>query len=650
MHIPDADRIRDDIVGYLRQHEEKDLLRLLTCGSVDDGKSTLIGRLLYDTRMIYEDQLAAVIKDSLVHGTTGTDFDPALLTDGLKAEREQGITIDVAYRYFSTSKRKFIIADTPGHEQYTRNMATGASNCNLAVVLIDARNGVVTQTKRHSFIVSLLGIRHVLVAINKMDLLDWSQDVYETIRRDYNDFVARLGFGDIHFIPISALHGDNIVTPSPNLPWYRGPTLLHHLENVNIVTDRNLIDLRFPVQYVIRPNLDFRGFAGTVASGVLRVGDEVMALPSKQLSRVKSIVTQDGTLDGAFPPMAVTVTLADEIELSRGSLLVHPNNVPRVDSNVEAMLVWMDETPAREGTSFLVKHATNVIPGALAEIRYRMDVNSMRRMPAAEPGQPAALRLNEIGRVHLTLHRPLAFDPYTRNRQMGAFILIDRLTNATVAAGMIVDRAIGRGRRAGKDEPVSQNLSQETSAVSLDQRQALLRQRGGTVWLTGLSGSGKSTIARELEQRLFAEGHLCYVLDGDNVRHGLNRDLGFSAADRTENIRRLGEVARLFNEAGVIVITAFISPYRQDRARARDIVGAGRFFEVFVDAPLEVCETRDPKGLYRKARAGQIPEFTGISAPYEAPEEPSLIVDTTALSPGDAAARIIECIAPLFAE
>ena len=478
MHIPDADRIRDDIVGYLRQHEEKDLLRLLTCGSVDDGKSTLIGRLLYDTRMIYEDQLAAVIKDSLVHGTTGTDFDPALLTDGLKAEREQGITIDVAYRYFSTSKRKFIIADTPGHEQYTRNMATGASNCNLAVVLIDARNGVVTQTKRHSFIVSLLGIRHVLVAINKMDLLDWSQDVYETIRRDYNDFVARLGFGDIHFIPISALHGDNIVTPSPNLPWYRGPTLLHHLENVNIVTDRNLIDLRFPVQYVIRPNLDFRGFAGTVASGVLRVGDEVMALPSKQLSRVKSIVTQDGTLDGAFPPMAVTVTLADEIELSRGSLLVHPNNVPRVDSNVEAMLVWMDETPAREGTSFLVKHATNVIPGALAEIRYRMDVNSMRRMPAAEPGQPAALRLNEIGRVHLTLHRPLAFDPYTRNRQMGAFILIDRLTNATVAAGMIVDRAIGRGRRAGKDEPVSQNLSQETSAVSLDQRQALLRQRG----------------------------------------------------------------------------------------------------------------------------------------------------------------------------
>jgi bifunctional enzyme CysN/CysC len=648
MTIPDAQLIEQDIEAYLRQHEEKDLLRFLTCGSVDDGKSTLIGRLLYDTRMIYEDQLAAVMKDSLVHGTTGTDFDPALLTDGLKAEREQGITIDVAYRYFSTSKRKFIIADTPGHEQYTRNMATGASNCDLAIVLIDARNGVTVQTKRHSFIASLLGLRHVVVAVNKMDLVDWSQAVFERIRSEYNDVVARLEFGDIHFLPMSALKGDNVVDASPHMPWYQGPTLLHHLENVNIVTDRNLIDLRFPVQLVIRPNLDFRGVAGTVAAGVIRVGDEVMALPSKRLSRVASIVSFDGPLERAFPPMAVTVTLADEIDVSRGDMLVHANNVPRSGTDFEAMLVWMSETPVREGTGFLIKHTTNTLPGALSQIRYRVDVNSMRKMPAGEGGLAPTLQLNEIARVHITLHRPLAFDPYSRNRQTGAFILIDRLSNITVAAGMILDRAVERGRKDEADQPVSQNLSHEESLVPAAERHALVRQRGGTLWLTGLSGSGKSTIARELERQLIAAGHLCYVLDGDNIRRGLNRDLGFSASDRTENIRRIAEVARLFNDAGVIVITAFISPYREDRSQARAIVGAERFFEIYVDTPLPVCESRDPKGLYRKARAGEIPQFTGISAPYEPPADPALVLDTVALSPTGCAARLTEAIAGLL--
>jgi bifunctional enzyme CysN/CysC len=648
MAIPNARLIEQDIDAYLRQHEEKDLLRFLTCGSVDDGKSTLIGRLLYDTRMIYEDQLAAVMKDSLVHGTTGTDFDPALLTDGLKAEREQGITIDVAYRYFSTSKRKFIIADTPGHEQYTRNMATGASNCDLAIVLIDARNGVTVQTKRHSFIVSLLGLRHVVVAVNKMDLVDWSAAVFEQIRREYSDVVARLEFSDIHVLPISALQGDNVVDPSPRMPWYKGPTLLHHLENVSIVSDRNLIDLRFPVQLVIRPNLDFRGFAGTVASGVVRVGDEVMALPSKRLSRVTSIVSYDGPLERAFPPLAVTLTLADEIDVSRGDMLVHPNNVPRSGTDFEAMLVWMSETPAREGNSFLVKHTTNTLPGALSQIRYRFDINTMRKMPRGEDGQAPALQLNDIARVHLTLHRALAFDPYTRNRQTGAFILIDRLTNATVAAGMIVDRAVEQGRRGDDHQPVSRNISPEGSLVPTAQRQALLRQRGGTIWLTGLSGSGKSTIARELERQLMAAGHVCYVLDGDNIRHGLNRDLGFSATDRTENIRRIAEVARLFNEAGVIVITAFISPYREDRAQARTIIGGERFFEVYLDTALGVCESRDPKGLYRKARAGEIPQFTGVSAPYEPPEAPELVLDTAALAPDACATRLVEMIAGLL--
>jgi bifunctional enzyme CysN/CysC len=627
--VKERELIASDISAYLRRHEEKDLLRLLTCGSVDDGKSTLIGRLLYDSHMIYEDQLAAVMKDSKVHGTTGDNFDPALLTDGLKAEREQGITIDVAYRYFSTDKRKFIIADTPGHEQYTRNMATGASTCNLAVILIDARHGVITQTKRHSFICSLLGIRHIVVAVNKMDLMDWSEEVFEKIRQDYNAFAARLAFSDVHFIPLSALKGDNVVGKSSNMPWYDGPGLLHHLENVNIATDRNLIDMRFPVQHVLRPHLNFRGFSGTMASGIMRKGDAVMSLPSRRTSQIKSIIGPDGEVGEAFAPMAVTVTLEDEIDASRGNMLVPVNNQPHVGNEFDAMVVWMGETPAQKGRSYFIKQTTNLVPGVLADIRYKVDVNTMHRRKE----EVSALEMNEIARVQITLHRAIAFDPYEKNRQTGAFIIIDRMTNVTVGAGMIVDRAVSASKNAA---PVSRNIIKSDSLVSAEERQKLLLQTGATLWLTGLSGSGKSTVARELERELIAQGHVCYILDGDNIRHGLNRDLGFSAEDRKENIRRIAQVARLFNEAGVIVITAFISPYREDRAGARDVIGADRFIEVYLDTPLEICELRDPKGLYKKARSGEIPQFTGISDPYEAPVNPELILNTAELTVADA--------------
>jgi bifunctional enzyme CysN/CysC len=659
--IQEEELIRGDITGYLHRHETKDLLRFLTCGSVDDGKSTLIGRLLYDSHMIYEDQLEKVAKDSKVYGTTDDDFDPALLTDGLKAEREQGITIDVAYRYFSTDKRKFIIADCPGHEQYTRNMATGASTCNLAVILIDARYGVITQTKRHSFICSLLGIKHVIVAVNKMDLVDWSQEVYEKIVDDYNAFVSRLNFSDIHFIPMSALKGDNVVDHGGNLTWYDGSTFLHHLENVNISTDRNLIDMRLPVQYVLRPNLDFRGFSGTMASGVIRVGDEVASLPSRQQSRVKAIYGPDGEVDQAFAPQAVTVTLEDEIDVSRGNMLVPVNNLPHIGNEFEAMVVWMHEDAAQSGKSYLIKHTSSMIPGVLSDIRYKVDVNTMRRaddldaggaggkaqgeqesMPHA-PGamqDAAQLQLNEIGRCHITLHRPIAFDPYERNRSTGAFIIVDRLTNITVAAGMIVDRIVSKpGHQKG---PVSQNIVKTDSLVSEEDRMKLLGQKGATVWLTGLSGSGKSTIAKQLEKDLIDQGHLCYILDGDNVRHGLNRDLGFSMEDRRENIRRIAEVAALMNDAGVIVITSFISPYISDRAAAREVIGDAAFVEVFVDTPIEVCEERDPKGLYKKARAGEIQQFTGISDPYEAPQDAEITLPTVDITPEKGAAVIID--------
>jgi len=638
--IQEEDLIRGDISKYLQRHETKDLLRFLTCGSVDDGKSTLIGRLLYDSHMIYEDQLEKIAKDSKVYGTTDEDFDPALLTDGLKAEREQGITIDVAYRYFSTDKRKFIIADCPGHEQYTRNMATGASNCNLAVILIDARHGVITQTKRHSFICSLLGIKHVIVAVNKMDLVDWSEERYEQIKDEYNAFVARLNFADIHFIPMSALKGDNVVEHSEHLTWYDGPTFLHHLESVNISTDRNLIDMRFPVQYVLRPNLDFRGFSGTMASGVLRVGDEVASLPSRQQSKIKAIYGPDGEIEEAFTPQAITVTLEDEIDVSRGNMLVPVKNIPHIGNEFEAMVVWMHEDAAQSGKSYLVKHTSSMIPGVLSDIRYKVDVNTMKRDKNVEAGESVtALELNEIGRCHITLHRPIAFDSYERNRATGAFIIVDRLTNVTVGAGMIVDRIVSRpGHKKG---PVSQNIVKSESLVSAEDRQKLLGQKGATVWLTGLSGSGKSTIAQQLEKELTEQGHLCYILDGDNVRHGLNRDLGFSMEDRKENIRRIAEVAALMNDAGVIVITSFISPYISDRAAAREVIGDESFIEVFIDTPIEVCEQRDPKGLYKKARSGEIQQFTGVSDPYEAPQDAELTLSTEALNPSQSARMVI---------
>ena len=638
--IQEEELIRSDISEYLNRHETKDLLRLLTCGSVDDGKSTLIGRLLYDTHMIYEDQLEKVTKDSKVYGTTGEDFDPALLTDGLKAEREQGITIDVAYRYFSTDRRKFIVADCPGHEQYTRNMATGASTCDLAVILIDARHGVITQTRRHSFICSLLGIKHVVVAVNKMDLVDWSEEVYSKIVEDYNAFVARLNFSDIHFIPMSALKGDNVVSHSENLSWFDGATFLHHLESVNISSDRNLVDMRFPVQYVLRPNLDFRGFSGTLASGVIRKGDAVASLPSRQESTIKAIYGPDGEMEEAFSPQAITVTLNDEIDVSRGNMLVPVKNIPHIGNEFEAMVVWMHEEQALAGKSYLIKHTSSMVPGVLSDIRYRVDVNTMKRDQNTAETSISDLKLNEIGRCHITLHRPIAFDPYERNRATGAFIIVDRLSNVTVGAGMIVDRIVSKpGHRK---DPVSQNIVKSDSLVSAEDRQMLLNQKGATIWLTGLSGSGKSTIAKQLEKDLMEQGHLCYILDGDNIRHGLNRDLGFSMEDRKENIRRIAEVASLMNDAGVVVITAFISPYISDRAAAREVIGDDAFVEVFVDVPVEVCEQRDPKGLYKKARAGEIQQFTGISDPYEAPQNAEMIISFEQLPVAEASTMIVD--------
>jgi bifunctional enzyme CysN/CysC len=613
-----------DVEAYLHQHEQKDLLRFLTCGSVDDGKSTLIGRLLYDSKMIYEDQLAAVVRDSVVHGTTDTDFDPALLTDGLKAEREQGITIDVAYRYFSTDKRKFIIADTPGHEQYTRNMATGASTCDLAIILIDARLGVLEQTRRHSFIASLLGIRHIVVAVNKMDLVGFSEEVFDRIRRDYEGFAAKLSFADLYFLPMSALRGDNVVDPSPHMPWFKGAPLLNHLETVPISGDRNLIDFRFPVQHVLRPNLDFRGYAGTVASGIVRKGDEVMVLPSRRTTRVKSIVTYDGEIDEAFAPMAITLTLENQVDISRGDMLVHPKNVPHFGHEFDAVLVWMNEDALKLNHEYLIKCTTNLVTGMITHLHYRFDINTLHRVPAG------VLQVNEIGRVNLAVTRPLAYDSYVHNRATGAFIVVDRVTNSTVGAGMIQDRDHTlHARKPPTQRPVSENIRREVSFVSPEERARLMRQRPATLWLTGLSGSGKSTVAKQLERDLVTAGQAAFILDGDNIRHGLNRDLGFSAEDRTENIRRIAEVARLFNDAGVMVITSFISPYREDRAHAATIIGDERFLEVYVDTPIEVCEQRDPKGLYKKARAGEIERFTGISAPYEAPASPALVLKTT---------------------
>lgn len=612
--------------AFLKQVQEADLLRFTTAGSVDDGKSTLIGRLLHDSKNIYEDHLASLTNDSIKAGREEIDF--ALLTDGLRAEREQGITIDVAYRHFATPKRRFIIADTPGHEQYTRNMVTGASTANLAVILIDVQKGVVTQSKRHGFIASLLGIPHMVVAVNKMDLAGYSQSAFERIREQYSEFCAKLPARDVVFIPMSALRGDNVVERSANMQWYDGPPLLSHLENVHIASDHNLIDLRFPVQYVLRPHRGFRGYCGTVASGVLRVGDEVIALPSGRTTRVRQILAAGEETDHAFPPQSIVVCLEDEIDLSRGDMIAHAANRPWIATNVEAMLIWMDTKPLELGKQYVIKHTTRTVRGRLTELKYRIDPNTLHRE------QAGSLGLNDIGRIGLELMRPILCDEYSRNRQTGSFILIDPLTNFTCGAGIVIDRSHRYAAEALRQAQGAQgrHITRHIGHVSTQDREKLFGHRPVTVWLTGLSGSGKSTLAYALEKRLTEQGHACFVLDGDNVRQGLNRDLGFSADDRAENIRRVAEVAKLFNDAGLIVITAFISPFRADRAEAREIIGDDRFIEVFVDAPLETCEARDPKGLYAKARAGEIAEFTGVSSPYEPPESPAVLVRTAEMS------------------
>ena len=611
-------------------------------GSVDDGKSTLIGRLLYDAQCVYEDHLRALQADSIRFGT-GPAVDFALLTDGLKAEREQKITIDVAYRYFSTPKRHFIIADTPGHEEYTRNMATGASTANVAIILIDARHGVLTQTKRHSFIASLLRIPRVLVAVNKMDLVDYSQSVFERIVAEYREFATRLGVLDVKFVPISALMGDNVVHRSSAMPWYRGEAILEHLEDVYIGSDRNLVDFRLPVQYVVRPSAEFRGFSGQIASGVVKVGDAVLVLPSMKTSRIKSLFVAGEAQDYAFCPMSVTLTLEDEVDVSRGDMLVHSKNLPKVQSVFEGMVVWMAHEPMCPDRIYLVKHTTRTTKASIAKIEYRIDVNTLSRLP------PAPLALNEIGRIVFQATRALFLDSYAQNRLTGSFIIVDPDTNNTVGAGMVIDRIPeGQLRAPVADAPRSQNVRREEGYVTVQDRERLLGQRAVTIWLTGLSSSGKSSIARETERRLHAAGRHVSVLDGDNLRLGLNRDLAFSRADRSENIRRAAEVARLLNDAGIVVLVPVISPYTLDRENARRVIGDARFYEVHVATPLEVCESRDAKGLYRKARAGELEEFTGISAPYEAPERPFFRLDTTGRTVQECAEELVSQVRPFI--
>jgi bifunctional enzyme CysN/CysC len=627
----ETDGAARDIHAYLAQHERKDLLRFLTCGNVDDGKSTLIGRLLHDSKLIYEDQLAAVQADSRKFSTTG-GVDLALLVDGLQAEREQGITIDVAYRYFSTSKRKFIIADTPGHEQYTRNMATGASNCDLAIILIDARNGVQTQTRRHTFIASLLGIKHIVVAVNKMDLVGHSEEVFERIRRDYEEFADRLEIPDIQFIPISALQGDNVVHPSKAMPWYEGSTLMHLLENIHIASDRNFEDFRFPVQFVNRPNLDFRGYCGTLASGVVRPGDEVMVLPSRKTNRVKSIVTFDGELKEAFAPMAVTLTLEREVDASRGDVLVHPDNLPHVDERFEAMLVWMSDEPMTPGKAYLFKHSSRLVTGQVAEIRHKVDVNTLKQEAAGKLG------LNEIARCTVELSQPIVFDPYKKNRAMGAFVVVDRMSNVTVGAGMILDRETA-GRHADVRKLVEESLREyagrNASQVPAAERAKRYGQKPATLLFTGLVGSGKSTLAYALEKRLFDRGRAALVVD---------RPAGIDYGASTEGLRRAAEVARLLNDAGLLSICPFVSPLAEDRAMVENIVGPERFVEVYLATRIDVCRVRDRAGLYGRADMGQIKDLPGVGAPYEPPSAPDLVLDTYELSIETCLGRVLELL------
>ncbi|HEY5807056.1 MAG TPA: sulfate adenylyltransferase subunit CysN [Povalibacter sp.] len=619
-----SDLIATDIQAYLKAHEHKSLLRFITCGSVDDGKSTLIGRLLYESKMIFEDQLAALEADSKKVGTQGGELDFALLVDGLAAEREQGITIDVAYRFFSTDRRKFIVADTPGHEQYTRNMVTGASTADVAVILIDARKGVLTQTRRHSYIVSLLGIRNVVLAINKMDLVDFSRATFDSIVSEYRAFAAQIGIDSITAIPMSALRGDNILETSSRLPWYDGPTLMSYLETVEIEDDLQHKPFRLPVQWVNRPDQDFRGFAGTIASGVIRKGDTVRALPSGRISRVARIVTHNGDLDQAVAGQSITLTLTDEIDVSRGDVLAAADSPAGVADQFQATIIWMHDEPMLPGRPYLIKLGARTVTGSITTPKYKVNVNTLEHLAAKQ------LEINEIGVCNLSLDRPVAFDAYADNREMGGFILIDKISNDTVGAGLL-NFALRR----------AENIHWQALDVNKHARASLKGQKACVLWFTGLSGAGKSTVANIVEKRLHAIGRHTYTLDGDNVRHGLNKDLGFTDVDRVENIRRVAEVSRLMVDAGLIVLVSFISPFRSERRLARELVQPGEFFEVFVDTPIEEAEKRDPKGLYKKARRGELKNFTGIDSPYEPPENAEIHLHTALYSPEEAAEQIL---------
>lgn len=625
VYVTDA-LIAEDIDAYLETHQHKTMLRFITCGSVDDGKSTLIGRLLYDSKMIFEDQLAALESDSKKVGTQGQAIDFALLVDGLAAEREQGITIDVAYRFFNTEKRKFIVADCPGHEQYTRNMVTGASTADLAVILIDARKGVLVQTRRHSYLCHLLGIRNIVLAVNKMDLVDYSQARFDEIVADYAAFAASIGIESFTAMPISGFAGDNVTSASANTPWYTGPSLIAHLETVDVLSTRDQArPFRMPVQWVNRPNLDFRGFAGLIASGSIRPGDAVRVLPSGKTSTVSRIVTLEGDLDVAVAGQSVTLTFADEIDCSRGDVIALADNPPQAADQFEASLVWMADEALTPGRAYWLKLATQTVSATVRAPEYVVNVNTMEHLAAK------TLELNAIGVAEVVTDKPLVFEAYDESRTLGGFILIDKITNATVAAGMLRHSL----RRA-------QNVHWQALDVSRTAHAALKMQQPAVLWFTGLSGSGKSTIANLVEKKLHALGKHTFLLDGDNVRHGLNKDLGFSDADRIENIRRVGEVAKLMTDAGLIVLTAFISPFRAERELVRGLLPSGEFIEVFIDTPLAEAEKRDVKGLYKKARSGELKNFTGIDSPYERPENPEIRVDTTRETPEEAAERIVE--------
>lgn len=628
MSVPhQEDLIASDILSYLKEQEEKDLLRFITCGSVDDGKSTLIGRMLWDSKLIFEDQLAALESDSKRTGTQGDDIDFALLLDGLQAEQEQGITIDVAYRFFSTDKRKFIVADTPGHEQYTRNMATGASNADVAVILVDARKGMLTQTRRHSYIVSLVGIKKIVLAVNKMDLVDYDQATFDAIKADYLDFAKDLGFEDITAIPLSALKGENIISATGKTEWYQGPTLIQHLETVEVISSAAEKPFRMPVQWVNRPNLDFRGFSGTIASGTVQPGDEIVVPASGKTSKVARIVTFDGDLDIAGPGQAVTITLDDEIDISRGDMLASSTDRPDCTDQFEAKLIWMHEEPLLPSRNYLMKLGSTTVSAQVSDLKYKVNVNTLEHVAGK------TLELNEVGICNFSIDRSLAFDAYNDNPGAGNFILIDRFTNATVGAGMI-DFALRRAT----------NIHWQALDVHKDARSDLKGQKPCVLWFTGLSGSGKSTIANLVEKKLLSLGRHTYTLDGDNVRHGLNRDLGFTDADRVENIRRVGETARLMVDAGLITLVSFISPFTSERRMAREMVEDNEFIEIFVDTSLEECERRDVKGLYAKARAGEIKHFTGIDSDYEAPRKAEIHIDGDKTSPMEAAEEIVKIL------